>query len=458
MDTPQNKRLHSDLSPSSDSENQETKRVVYSPLLAFHNKMSDQNQETASLQLIESTDETFKDAPAWGKAMNTNINILNIHSKANEENVQTHTTAVNDLTTQMALVLETVSNLEGRVTDLETENATLRKRVTSIEDYSRKHNLKFDGIVEPETENKALLRDAIFAFFTNKLGIENAKTIKLNNFHRIGMRPKHSTKGRTILIQFLSKEDRDLVWSKKTKLAGSTFFISEHFSETTEQNRKIMLPYVKAARIVQEKHVFTGDKLKIGGKAYSTANLFEIPSNISPEDTATITNENTVIFHGKDSFLSNWYQTSFKSEGQEFSSTEQYYFLKLAQHFNDLDTAENIKAESKPDVIKRMGKKIKNFKANEADTVSRKFLLEANVMKFQQNKDILDKLLATKNKRLGEATKDKKWGIGLNPWDKNALSISHWVGQNRQGGILEEVREILKNLVRIVLNCDNNLT
>ena len=64
--------------------------------------------------------------------------------------------------------------------------------------------------------------------------------------------------------------------------------------------------------------------------------------------------------------------------------------------------------------------------------------------KFTQHEDLADRLIATEEKKLGEATKSKVWGIGLSMWDSNATDSMKWVGANRQGSILEEVRKELK--------------
>ena len=70
--------------------------------------------------------------------------------------------------------------------------------------------------------------------------------------------------------------------------------------------------------------------------------------------------------------------------------------------------------------------------------------MEANLHKFEQHPDLGRQLMHTDDRRLGEATKDTTWGVGLNMWDKSVLNVSAWRGQNRQGGILEEVRLILQ--------------
>ena len=318
-----------------------------------------------------------------------------------------------------------VHRLDCRITDLERENVTLKQRVTAQEDYSRRANIKIDGILEPDTESKNDLKETIYTFFANQLGIINAREIKLNDCHRLGVKGKGQRKSRTVIIQFNWKLDKELVWARKTKLAGTRFYMNEHFSETTTENRKVLYPYVKSARILGEKHLYIGDKLKIADKTYTRANLFEIPSRFNPKDTATVSNDQIVAFHGRDSFLSNWYYAPFRADNQEYVTNEQYYFCKLAEHFGDDIMADKIKKEEDPALCKNMGRRIKNFRQQDAEKIARKILLEANLLKFDEHKILADQLLQTDTRRIGEATKDTTWGVGLSIWDKSIMKA--WI-------------------------------
>ena len=69
-----------------------------------------------------------------------------------------------------------------------------------------------------------------------------------------------------------------------------------------------------------------------------------------------------------------------------------------------------------------------------------KLLLE----KFRQNKELYEKLLATKQCILAEcAVQDKIWGIGLSMKDERRFDINEWKGQNLLGFAIMSVREKL---------------
>ncbi len=272
------------------------------------------------------------------------------------------------------------------------------------EDYSRRMNLKIDGVIEPDQESKSDLKATIYNFFSTHLNIQNASDIKLNDFHRIGAKSRGK---RTIIVQFNWKEDRDKIWQAKSKLSGKTYYISEHYCETTENNRKVIYPYVQSARIAKVKHSFFKDKLKIDGKIYTKTNIYDVPEGIQPQNTATKTSENTVIFHSKESYLSNWYNAPFSEHNQHYEHTEQYYFSKLADHFGDDATAEKIRNEKDPRTCKTLGRRIIGYKHEQAEKIARKLMLDANMHKFDQHENLADMLIATEEKNWGKQQKAK---------------------------------------------------
>ena len=65
-------------------------------------------------------------------------------------------------------------------------------------------------------------------------------------------------------------------------------------------------------------------------------------------------------------------------------------------------------------------------------------------LQFDQNPILRKALFDTKGTTLIEASPyDKIWGIGLGLYDKRALDRNQWIGQNRFGECLMEVRDKL---------------
>ena len=72
-------------------------------------------------------------------------------------------------------------------------------------------------------------------------------------------------------------------------------------------------------------------------------------------------------------------------------------------------------------------------------------LNKATINKFEQNKDIRNKLLSTGNAVLGNASKDKMNGIGFRVDKQEALDMSKWSGNNLYGKAVMAARVKLKS-------------
>lgn len=95
-----------------------------------------------------------------------------------------------------------------------------------------------------------------------------------------------------------------------------------------------------------------------------------------------------------------------------------------------------------PRTVRDLGRKIPNF--NQEVWVQNRFeiVVEGSYLKFSQNGDLKQKLLATGNRELVEASpRDSIWGVGFTA--KNAgANRSKW-GSNLLGKALMETRERL---------------
>ena len=63
--------------------------------------------------------------------------------------------------------------------------------------------------------------------------------------------------------------------------------------------------------------------------------------------------------------------------------------------------------------------------------------------KFSQNPDLASVLRSTGTTELGEATRDRYWGIGRALGDPSVFSKEGWKGRNKCGELLMEVRDEL---------------
>jgi ribA/ribD-fused uncharacterized protein len=150
-----------------------------------------------------------------------------------------------------------------------------------------------------------------------------------------------------------------------------------------------------------------------------------------------------VFFWGSE--FSNWHLCTFKYKEHIFQNSEQAFMWEKAMYFNDSQSASMILACPTPSVVKKLGRKVKNFDQKEWLTAGYDAMVDVNYAKFDQNKDLKSLLKSTEDKIIVEASPyDIIWGIGLHWEDDRVLDESQWRGMNLLGKALMEVREILK--------------
>ena len=146
------------------------------------------------------------------------------------------------------------------------------------------------------------------------------------------------------------------------------------------------------------------------------------------------------------SCLSQWWLADFVCDGTRYCCMEQCMMAGKARLFDDAETLEKIMASDDPQVIKKLGRQVRNFEEGAWDEVKYALILAGNVCKFSQNAALRDFLLATGDSILVEASPyDRVWGIGLAAEDPRAQDPRQWQGQNLLGFALMEVRDKLRS-------------
>jgi len=152
-------------------------------------------------------------------------------------------------------------------------------------------------------------------------------------------------------------------------------------------------------------------------------------------------------------WLSNWYLSDFVVDDIIFHSGEQWFMYSKANLFADEDTKSKIlhyslDRPSDNKKIKSLGREVKEFDEVFWRRYREDLVYKGLYAKFSQNEDLKQKLLATGDKMLVEASPyDKIWGIGLSRWDYAAQDMNQWKGLNLLGKVLMRVRSKLREEV-----------
>ena len=151
------------------------------------------------------------------------------------------------------------------------------------------------------------------------------------------------------------------------------------------------------------------------------------------------------FFWRADSPFSQWHRSSFTVDGTTFTYAEQYMMHAKAMLFGDIEIAEQILATDSPREQKSLGRKVRGFDQSVWERERENIVRTANRAKFTQNEGLRQKLMATGDTELVEASPvDRIWGVGLAADDPRITRRETWRGLNLLGKILTELRDELR--------------
>ena len=134
---------------------------------------------------------------------------------------------------------------------LEATNHDLFDMLNRLESYSLRSNLIVSN-VEEEQAPKFNTVGNILA----KMGIPNPNNTVLDDIHILGAAKATKGRSRPIIVRFLPRSDRQIVWESRRKLQGTKLSLNEDHPEAYKSVRDLWLPVVKAARNVGLKSSF----------------------------------------------------------------------------------------------------------------------------------------------------------------------------------------------------------
>ena len=151
------------------------------------------------------------------------------------------------------------------------------------------------------------------------------------------------------------------------------------------------------------------------------------------------------VFFWKDTeengYLSNWYRRKFVIDDFEYQHVEQYMMAQKAKLFHDAERYTAILRADTPRQCKKLGQQVAPFDAKAWDAVKFDVVKAGNRAKFEQNPDLMKRLLETGDAVLAEASpKDVIWGIGLDAAAAASVDMEDWPGQGLLGKVLMELR------------------
>lgn len=346
-------------------------------------------------------------------------------------------------------ITKRVSKLEREVDFLNFENYQLRLQLSQVEDTSRYMNLRVEGMTEHNNNN--LINQT--AKVLSKTGVQ-CHPADLDYAWRIG---KFETgQIRPVLVRFLKESKRNAILYGRNNVnknrapnsKAAYIWINDDVSDMTRRNRKNVRDIATSAKYQGMDNIRVhGDGLVVGEGKYRHRDLDLLPPDLSLGKAKTREEGEDIFFQGEYSPLSNFFPSYIEADDSiEFYSAEQAFQFRKACFVGDDQAAVKILKTCDPYEVKRLSNQIKpkhpesgeGWKAIEYQTMS-----DILHLKFTQNEDLRQFLLATGKKSLHEATSSSYWAIGVELSSK-ALENGAWEGQDTLGSLLMDLRQNLR--------------
>lgn len=313
------------------------------------------------------------------------------------------------------------------VTKKKVEQVTgvLREEFLEEKGVSRERNRIIMGLQESQEGGDDA--DLVKALFKDSLGITN---VDIETLYRLG---KPGGKGsRPILVKFLRLSDWNRVWFSKSKLKGvrtCKIWLQEDLPKPIKVAQRSLYQAFKKAKSMPGTFgsvQLKGTKLIIDGKAYGETDMEALPPALHPSNMATLQSDRVVLFFGRASPLSNHHPSAFQLEGHHFSSMEQFLAWKRARVSGKKAPINRALASTNPVICKGILNELRDDNTDKWDEILHEVVMNGLTAKFQQNQELAQFLIDTHPKTLGEASLNKRWGIGLPLNSPDVLDTSKW--------------------------------
>lgn len=207
---------------------------------------------------------------------NVTLNQVFLYMKEMNSNLSSRIDRIEKTNLSLQTTIENeIIDFKLRVSTLEEENKKLVEKAERTEKKLKLNNLIFYGIPEEESTNEDLIR-TVRKLLNDKFSI-NINIIEINNLYRLGKKGNQNRPTLVSLTSFLRKQE---ILRNGKKLKGSGIIVTEDYTEKTLEERKILVPYYKEARLRNKRTILKGSQLIIEGKAFTCQDLQKIETEL----------------------------------------------------------------------------------------------------------------------------------------------------------------------------------
>ena len=210
------------------------------------------------------TDLTLADALELVSSL---AQLINTRSDKLESLIMENKTVITDLKKQIQTICEDVNSVKGKVAQVKQfyheekkRTGVLETRITDLERYSRRWNLRLNGI--PETVENQQVRMEVIKICQAVLPEDKKRLPEvIDTVHHLGT--KNAKGPRSVIIQFSPRIHRAAVWTaaKNSRyLRDHGLRFAEDLCQIDRENRRKLWPAVEAARKEGKAAFFVGGR------------------------------------------------------------------------------------------------------------------------------------------------------------------------------------------------------
>ncbi|KAA0705276.1 hypothetical protein E1301_Tti009859 [Triplophysa tibetana] len=156
--------------------------------------------------------------------------------------------------------------MEAEVKKMDSKSAEQEKRLSHLEGYARRWNLRIYGVPEKEKED---VRERVIQVCQQLLPEAKGKIpFIVDTVHRLRRKQLNNDKPRGVIFQFTSRFYRDAVWraaKDSVFLRNNNLKIAEDLSPSDRERRNKLWPLVDKARRENKRAYFVGGRAFVDG-------------------------------------------------------------------------------------------------------------------------------------------------------------------------------------------------
>lgn len=311
--------------------------------------------------------------------------------------------------------------------------------------YNNRLNLIVVGLNEDEQKST---NELVKEFFSQTLKISNPK---FKSALRLGSKQKEGSQYyRPIMVKFACFEHKNEVWKNRLDITGDNeshrIKVLSDIPKPLREGVKLMYKVVRAATKAKSYGVarVQNYQLELNDKVYQFTELEKLPFPLRPSTLASPRSAEALAFFTSASVFSNHHPSLFSIGDVTFKSMEQFLAYRKAEISGNDALLERASTATNPVEAKYILHQLKGDHENVWDEQVENIALEGVRAKFQQNPNMLSCLRNSIGLKLGEASKNPRWGIGFELSHEDVLDHTKWSKTgNLLGRVLMRVREEL---------------